>query len=159
VSVETNDIWLAQEVAFMDMAVNAVSEQLLCLDKYPEAGCVVGCVIVQGSKVVGKGVTSVSGRPHAEANALAVAGTLAFGADVYVTLEPCAHESERGPSCASSLVCAGVRRVIACLQDPDPRTAGAGFARLREAGIICEVGLRAEAGKGLIGEFRNRFDN
>jgi diaminohydroxyphosphoribosylaminopyrimidine deaminase/5-amino-6-(5-phosphoribosylamino)uracil reductase len=95
----------------------------------------VGCVVVRDGIVVGRGWTQPGGRPHAEAIALAQAGDRARGATVYVTLEPCAHVSERGPACADALVAAGVSRVVAGLQDPDPRTAGAGFARLEAAGI------------------------
>jgi diaminohydroxyphosphoribosylaminopyrimidine deaminase / 5-amino-6-(5-phosphoribosylamino)uracil reductase len=159
VTAETTRIWSSQDEAFMELAIKAVTEQLRQLGKYPEEGCVVGCAIVQQGKVVAIAATSSTGRPHAEANALAMAGAAAFGADVYVTLEPCAHTSERGPSCASSLVTAGVKRVIACLQDPDPRTAGAGFARLREANIICEIGLMAETGEALIRDFSARLPN
>ncbi len=95
----------------------------------------VGCVIVQGIRVVGRGWTQPGGRPHAEAMALAEAGELARGATVYTTLEPCAHVSPRGPACADLLVGAGVARVVIALGDPDPRIDGAGTARLRAAGI------------------------
>jgi diaminohydroxyphosphoribosylaminopyrimidine deaminase/5-amino-6-(5-phosphoribosylamino)uracil reductase len=85
--------------------------------------------------VVGRGHTGEGGRPHAEAIALAEAGAAARGATAYVTLEPCAHESPRGPACADLLIAAGVVRVVAALTDPDPRTAGQGLERLRSAGI------------------------
>ena len=104
----------------------------------------VGCIIVQGDASVGQGFTQPGGRPHAEAVALAEAGERARGADVYVTLEPCAHESTRGPACAELLVRAGVGRVFAALGDPDPRTDGRGFEMLRAAGIQVEAGLCAE---------------
>jgi len=94
----------------------------------------IGCVIVAQAQVVGRGWTQPGGRPHAEAMALAEAGEKSRGATVYVTLEPCAHVSPRGPACADLLVAAGVARVVAALGDPDPRTNGAGFARLRDAG-------------------------
>lgn len=105
----------------------------------------VGCVIVgaQGY-VVGRGWTQPGGRPHAEAGALARAGAAAAGATVYVTLEPCAHRSERGPACADLLVAAKPARVVVALQDPDGRTDGRGIARLREAGIAVEVGVLAQ---------------
>jgi diaminohydroxyphosphoribosylaminopyrimidine deaminase / 5-amino-6-(5-phosphoribosylamino)uracil reductase len=105
----------------------------------------VGCVLVREGRVVGRGWTAPGGRPHAEAAALAQAGKAARGATAYVTLEPCAHEG-RGPPCAGALVAAGVARVVSALEDPDPRTAGRGHARLREAGIEVTVGVReAEA--------------
>jgi diaminohydroxyphosphoribosylaminopyrimidine deaminase/5-amino-6-(5-phosphoribosylamino)uracil reductase len=103
----------------------------------------VGCVIVRDGVVVGRGWTQPGGRPHAEAVALAQAGEQARGATVYVTLEPCAHDSARGPACAESLIAAGPARVVAAIEDPDPRTAGEGFARLRAAGICVETGLLA----------------
>ncbi len=99
----------------------------------------VGCVIVADGRVVGRGWTQPGGRPHAEAMALAAAGDAARGATAIVTLEPCAHVSPRGPACSDLLVDAGVARVVASGTDPDPRTAGAGFERLRAAGIAVDV--------------------
>jgi diaminohydroxyphosphoribosylaminopyrimidine deaminase / 5-amino-6-(5-phosphoribosylamino)uracil reductase len=98
----------------------------------------VGALLVTDGRVVGRGWTQPGGRPHAEAMALAEAGPLAHGATCYVTLEPCAHASARGPACADLLVAAGVARVVAGVADPDPRTAGRGKARLRVAGIAAE---------------------
>jgi diaminohydroxyphosphoribosylaminopyrimidine deaminase/5-amino-6-(5-phosphoribosylamino)uracil reductase len=104
----------------------------------------VGCVIVRDGRVVGRGWTQPGGRPHAEAMALAEAGTAAQGATVYTTLEPCAHVSPRGPACADLLVAAGVARVVIALGDPDPRTDRIGAARLRDAGIAVTEGACAE---------------
>ncbi|MBV7256212.1 bifunctional diaminohydroxyphosphoribosylaminopyrimidine deaminase/5-amino-6-(5-phosphoribosylamino)uracil reductase RibD [Pacificimonas sp. WHA3] len=104
----------------------------------------VGCLIVRNGVTVGTGWTQHGGRPHAEAVALDAAGSRAGGADIYVTLEPCAHDSRRGPACADLLIAAKPARVIAALKDPDPRTAGKGFARLRAAGIEVVEGLCAE---------------
>jgi diaminohydroxyphosphoribosylaminopyrimidine deaminase/5-amino-6-(5-phosphoribosylamino)uracil reductase len=95
----------------------------------------VGAIIVKDGAVVGRGWTCAGGRPHAEAVALHEAGAAARGATVYVTLEPCAHRSDRGPACADLLVRAGVARVVVGCEDPDPRTAGAGLAGLQKAGI------------------------
>ena len=103
----------------------------------------VGCVIVAGGHVIGRGWTQPGGRPHAEAGALAQAGDLARGATAYVTLEPCAHVSTRGPACADLLIAAGVARVVIAATDPDPRTAGAGAARIEAAGIAVTSGVRA----------------
>ena len=112
----------------------------------------VGCVIVKDGLVVGRGWTQAGGRPHAEAMALAEAGGAACGATVYVTLEPCAHRSGRGPACADLLAEAGVTRVVAAIADPDPRTDGSGIARLRHAGIAVEIGTgAAEAERSLAG--------
>lgn len=104
----------------------------------------VGCVIVAKGRAVGRGATQPGGRPHAEAAALAEAGEAARGATVYVSLEPCAHESRRGPACANLLAAARPARVVAALEDPDPRVSGRGFARLRAAGIAVEIGEEAE---------------
>jgi diaminohydroxyphosphoribosylaminopyrimidine deaminase / 5-amino-6-(5-phosphoribosylamino)uracil reductase len=98
----------------------------------------VGCVIVRDGRVVGRGWTQEGGRPHAEAMALVEAGGAARGASAYVTLEPCAHDSLRGGACADALIAAGVARVVAATQDPDPRTNGAGLARLAAAGIVAD---------------------
>ncbi len=114
----------------------------------------VGCIIVNQGRIVGRGWTHDGGRPHAEAAALAQAGELYQGADVYVTLEPCAHKSDRGPSCAQSLVLARPARVIIACTDPDPRTAGKGADMLSRAGIDIVTGVMAdEAGYGLAGFF------
>lgn len=99
----------------------------------------VGAVIVRDGKVVGRGWTQAGGRPHAEAGALAMAGDAAKGATLYVTLEPCAHASMRGPSCTSLVLESGLARVVIGVEDPDPRTAGSGMAAMREAGIAAEL--------------------
>lgn len=112
----------------------------------------VGCILVQGGVVVGRGWTRPGGRPHAEAMALAEAGAKSRGATCYVTLEPCAHVSPRGPACADLLVEAGVARVVIALGDPDPRTNGQGAARLRAAGIeVAEGVAEAEARAAMAG--------
>ncbi|MFK7869911.1 MAG: bifunctional diaminohydroxyphosphoribosylaminopyrimidine deaminase/5-amino-6-(5-phosphoribosylamino)uracil reductase RibD [Roseobacter sp.] len=105
----------------------------------------VGCVIVKGGRVVGRGWTQPGGRPHAEVMALKQAGEAVRGADVYVTLEPCAHHGKTGP-CAEALARAGVARVVVAVRDPDPRVNGRGIDLLQAHGIAVEVGmLEAEA--------------
>jgi len=112
----------------------------------------VGCLIVKDGRVIGRGWTQPGGRPHAEAMALAQAGAAVEGATVYVTLEPCAHASPRGPACADLLVAAKPARVVAALTDPDKRTAGEGFIRLRAAGIdVAEGVLATEAQRSMAG--------
>lgn len=112
----------------------------------------VGCLLVREGRVVGRGWTQPGGRPHAEAMALAEAGADAKGATAYVTLEPCAHESPRGPACAAILSESGIARAVIALTDPDPRTNGAGADRLRRAGIAVSVGTGAdEARRSLAG--------
>ncbi|HEU4650292.1 MAG TPA: bifunctional diaminohydroxyphosphoribosylaminopyrimidine deaminase/5-amino-6-(5-phosphoribosylamino)uracil reductase RibD [Croceibacterium sp.] len=99
----------------------------------------VGAVVVRDGIVVGRGWTRAGGRPHAEAMALLEAGGAADGGTIYVTLEPCAHVSERGPACADLLVEAGIARAVIGVEDPDPRTAGAGRAHLAAHGIATEL--------------------
>jgi diaminohydroxyphosphoribosylaminopyrimidine deaminase/5-amino-6-(5-phosphoribosylamino)uracil reductase len=111
----------------------------------------VGAILVRRGVVVGRGFTSAGGRPHAEAGALAMAGPAAQGATLFVTLEPCAHDSTRGPACADLVAAARVARVVIGCIDPDPRTAGAGIARLRAAGIVVEVLDDAAARTSLAG--------
>lgn len=95
----------------------------------------VGCLIVKDGRVVARGWTQPGGRPHAEAMALAAAGAAVRGATAYVSLEPCAHASPRGPACSDALIAAGVARIVIAAQDPDPRTDGKGIERLQDAGI------------------------
>ena len=95
----------------------------------------VGAVLVRKGRVVGEGFHRRAGGPHAEVVALRHAGARARGADLYVTLEPCAHHG-RTPPCADALVAAGVRRVIAALRDPNPLVSGRGFRRLSRAGVV-----------------------
>ena len=116
----------------------------------------VGCVLVRNGAVVGRGWTQPGGRPHAEAMALDQAGERARGATAYVTLEPCAHASPRGPACADLLVAAGIARTVVALGDPDPRTDGSGLARLRTAGIAVELGRGADAARRAMGGFLTR---
>jgi len=105
----------------------------------------VGCVIVKAGHVLGRAVTAAGGRPHAETQALALAGAAARGATAYVTLEPCAHHG-RTPPCAEALIEAGIARVVVATSDPDPRVNGRGMAMLRAAGVeVVEGVLKREA--------------
>jgi diaminohydroxyphosphoribosylaminopyrimidine deaminase / 5-amino-6-(5-phosphoribosylamino)uracil reductase len=117
----------------------------------------VGCVVVADEAVVGRGWTQPGGRPHAEAVALQEAGEATRGGTVYVSLEPCAHASERGPACADLIAAARPARVVVALADPDPRTDGAGIARLRAAGIAVELGLGAAAAEHAMAGFLTRI--
>lgn len=111
----------------------------------------VGAVVVRDGEVVGRGWHAAFGAPHAEAMALGDAGALARGADVYVTLEPCAHHGKT-PPCTDALIAAGVRRVLVATADPNPEAQG-GVARLRAAGITVETGLEEEAARELNAAF------
>ena len=105
----------------------------------------IGCVLVRDGTVVGEGFTQPAGGNHAEVQALRQAGDEARGATAFVTLEPCSHQGKTGP-CADALIQAGVARVVAAMEDPNPLVAGNGLQKLREAGIQVECGLlQAEA--------------
>ena len=111
-------------------------------------GCVwpnpaVGCVIVKGTRIVGRGWTQPGGRPHAEAMALEQAGVLAQQATAFVTLEPCAHHGAT-PPCAEALIAAGIARCVVAITDPDPRVSGKGITKLQEAGIEVSAGCQAK---------------
>lgn len=105
----------------------------------------VGCVLAKDGRILAAAYTANGGRPHAETQALATAGSAAKGATAYVTLEPCAHHGDT-PPCAQALIDAGIQRVVIACTDPDPRVSGKGIAMLQQAGITVETGLlEAEA--------------
>jgi diaminohydroxyphosphoribosylaminopyrimidine deaminase/5-amino-6-(5-phosphoribosylamino)uracil reductase len=112
----------------------------------------VGAVVVRGGRMVGKGYHHRAGEPHAEALALREAGKKARGGTLYVTLEPCSHYG-RTPPCTDAVLKAGIRRVVAGMQDPNPLVAGRGIRRLRRAGVEVEVGALAEACRALNAPF------
>jgi diaminohydroxyphosphoribosylaminopyrimidine deaminase/5-amino-6-(5-phosphoribosylamino)uracil reductase len=140
VSVSEDARWLA--------AAAALAERARPLSRPNPA---VGVIIVREGIVVSRGWTAPGGRPHAEAVALAQAGEAARGATLYVTLEPCAHRSERGPACADLVAAAGLARVVVGVEDPDERTAGEGLARLRGAGVEATCADHATCGASLAG--------
>ena len=118
----------------------------------------VGCLIVRENRIVGRGATAPGGRPHAEAVALAEAGDAATGATLYTTLEPCAHPSPRGPTCSSIISDAGITRVVAALEDPDPRTAGEGLEMLRSAGVEVALGIGADSARASLSGYLMRLE-
>ena len=115
----------------------------------------VGCVLVRDGRVVGRGWTQPGGRPHGETEALGRAGGLALNATAYVSLEPCAHHGET-PPCADALIEAAVARVVIAAEDPDPRVAGRGMARLADAGIEVIEGICRDAALALNAGFLKR---
>jgi diaminohydroxyphosphoribosylaminopyrimidine deaminase/5-amino-6-(5-phosphoribosylamino)uracil reductase len=115
-------------------------------------------IVSSAGRIVGRGATAEGGRPHAEAVALAQAGKRARDATVYVTLEPCAHESARGPACTDLLLAARPARVVIALKDPDPRTSGKGIRRLRRAGIEVDLGLGRDAAKRSLAGWLTRLE-
>jgi diaminohydroxyphosphoribosylaminopyrimidine deaminase/5-amino-6-(5-phosphoribosylamino)uracil reductase len=117
----------------------------------------VGCVIAHGETIVGEGWHARAGEPHAEVLALRDAGERARGATAYVTLEPCSHHG-RTPPCADALIAAGIARVIAAIQDPNPKVAGGGLARLRENGIEVACDLLREQARALNAGFFSRME-
>lgn len=116
----------------------------------------VGCVIVREGEIVGEGWHQRAGEPHAEVHALRMAGDKALGATAYVTLEPCSHHG-RTPPCCDALIAAGVSRVVAAMQDPNPQVAGRGLYRLQQAGIAVSHGLMMNEAEALNRGFLKRM--
>ncbi|HXQ31243.1 MAG TPA: bifunctional diaminohydroxyphosphoribosylaminopyrimidine deaminase/5-amino-6-(5-phosphoribosylamino)uracil reductase RibD [Steroidobacteraceae bacterium] len=136
----------------MGRALVLAAEGLYSADPNPR----VGCVLVRDGAVIGEGFHARAGEPHAEANALAAAGTRARGATAYVTLEPCSHHG-RTPPCADALIAAGIARVIYASEDPNPKVGGGGAARLRAAGIDAIGGCLERAAIALNPGFFSRM--
>lgn len=117
----------------------------------------VGCVIVKDGRAVGEAATAEGGRPHAEEQALAMAGEHARGATAYVTLEPCGARSSGLSSCAELLAANGVAKVFVAVDDPSPYASGRGVERLRAAGVEVVTGLCAERAAPLYAAYRERL--
>lgn len=140
------------DLRFMDAALALAYARLGRTAPNPS----VGCVIVQGRRVIAAAATAPGGRPHAETQALEEAGDAARGARAYVTLEPCAHHGQT-PPCAAALIEAGVAEVMIACGDPDPRVAGRGSAMLRAAGITVIEGVRRGEAEALNAGFFTRI--
>ncbi len=142
----------ARDARFMARALQLASKGLHTTDPNPR----VGCVVVNNGEIVGEGWHERAGEAHAEVRALAAAGARARAATVYVTLEPCCHHG-RTPPCTRALIDAGVARVVAAMQDPNPRVAGQGAQQLSAAGIAIEIGLMEAAASALNPGFVRRM--
>ncbi|WP_182851689.1 bifunctional diaminohydroxyphosphoribosylaminopyrimidine deaminase/5-amino-6-(5-phosphoribosylamino)uracil reductase RibD [Metapseudomonas otitidis] len=143
----------ASDQAFMARALELARKGLYSTHPNPR----VGCVIVRDDQVVGEGWHARAGEPHAEVHALRQAGERARGATAYVTLEPCSHHG-RTPPCADALVNAGVARVVAAMQDPNPQVAGRGLLRLMDAGIAVQSGVLESEARALNAGFIKRME-
>lgn len=129
---------------FMEQALRLAARGLFTTTPNPR----VGCVIVKDGAVVATGWHEKAGLPHAEVLALREAGARARGATLYLNLEPCSHHG-RTPPCVDAIIAAGVRRVVAAMQDPNPKVSGAGFVKLRAAGIAVDIGLMEDEAREL----------
>jgi len=137
-------MFTAADREFMRQALELAARGLYTTTPNPR----VGCVVVRDGAVAGTGWHEKAGLAHAEVLALKAAGRRARGATLYVNLEPCSHHG-RTPPCADAILAAGIKRVVAAMQDPNPRVAGAGFAKLRAAGVEVEHGLMEEEAREL----------
>src|SRR5690606_35372567 len=141
VSTETQE---ERDRRFMAAAIRYSRRHLGLTGTNPAVGTLIVRDDGNGPVIVGRGVTALGGRPHAETQALEEAGERARGATAYVTLEPCAHHG-RTPPCANALVSAGIARVVGAASDPDDRVSGRGYSILREAGLKVEENVLADA--------------
>jgi diaminohydroxyphosphoribosylaminopyrimidine deaminase / 5-amino-6-(5-phosphoribosylamino)uracil reductase len=149
-SVTRLDDLTAEDARFMSLALSLGRRGLGRTWPNPA----VGAVVVKDGVIAGRGWTQPGGRPHAEIEALRRAGDAARGATLYVTLEPCSHHG-KSPPCADAIVAAGIARVVSALEDPNPKVAGAGHARLRASGLAVTVGVgAAEARRDHAGHIR-----
>ncbi|KPB59901.1 Riboflavin biosynthesis protein RibD [Pseudomonas amygdali pv. myricae] len=143
----------ALDVHYMARALELARNGLYSTHPNPR----VGCVIVRDGQIVGEGLHVRAGEPHAEVHALRQAGELARGATAYVTLEPCSHQG-RTPPCADALVNAGLARVVAAMQDPNPDVSGRGLLRLMNAGIGVQCGVLESEARALNKGFLKRME-
>jgi diaminohydroxyphosphoribosylaminopyrimidine deaminase/5-amino-6-(5-phosphoribosylamino)uracil reductase len=140
--------------AFMARALELARKGLYSTHPNPR----VGCVIVLAGRIVGEGWHARAGEPHAEVDALRQAGDKARGATAYVTLEPCSHHG-RTPPCADALINAGIARVVAAMQDPNPQVSGDGFLRLMHTGIAVQSGVLEVEARALNAGFIKRMEH
>lgn len=144
----------ADDIRYMSRAMQLAERGLYTTAPNPR----VGCVLVKDNQIVGEGWHAIAGGPHAEIVALEQAGEAAYGATAYVTLEPCCHHGKT-PPCSDALITAGVVRVVAAMEDPNPRVAGEGLKQLQQAGIDASSGLLAAQAEALNPGFVQRMRN
>jgi diaminohydroxyphosphoribosylaminopyrimidine deaminase / 5-amino-6-(5-phosphoribosylamino)uracil reductase len=137
---------------FMSRALQLAEKGLYTTTPNPR----VGCVITRNDEIVGSGWHEKAGQPHAEINALTMAGSAARGATAYVTLEPCSHHG-RTPPCTDALIRAGIARTVIAMQDPNPQVLGSGIAALKQAGIAVQTGLMLNLAEALNAGFIKRM--
>jgi len=142
--LKTNAIDKAQEAEWMEKALSLARRGIALASPNP----LVGAVVVKNGLVVGEGFHTYEGKAHAEVLALEKAGEAARGATLYLNLEPCCHVGRTAP-CTQAILAAGIARVVASMQDPNPAVCGRGFAQLREAGVEVETGLCREPAERL----------
>lgn len=143
-----------RDVAYMAQAIQLAERGRYTTQPNPR----VGCIIVAGEEIVGRGWHMAAGQPHAEVYALREAGARAKGATAYITLEPCSHHGRTAP-CTDSLIKAGVQRVVAAMRDPNPLVSGQGFAQLREAKVDVSIGIAAPAAMALNAGYIRRMES
>ncbi len=148
-----SQVFTADDHRWMARALQMAEQGLYTTDPNPR----VGCVIVKDGELIGEGAHLKAGEPHAEVHALRMAGEQARGATAYVTLEPCSHHGKT-PPCAEALVKAGVGRVVAAMQDPNPLVAGRGLRRLQDVGIETAHGLMEAQARALNPGFISRME-
>ncbi len=144
----------SQDSAYMARALQLAERGLYTTKPNPR----VGCLLVREGEIVGEGWHIRAGEAHAEINALAQAGDRAEGAETFVTLEPCSHSGRTGP-CVEALINAGISRVVAAMKDPNPKVAGKGLEKLRQAGIDVVTGPGASAAQALNAGFCKRMEH
>jgi diaminohydroxyphosphoribosylaminopyrimidine deaminase/5-amino-6-(5-phosphoribosylamino)uracil reductase len=144
-----------QDFTFMARAIQLAKKGQYTTHPNPR----VGCVIVKDDKIIGEGYHQKAGQPHAEINALQdIQNAEPNGATAYVTLEPCSHTGKT-PPCANALIDAEISRVVIAMQDPNPQVSGQGIQRLRDAGIIVEIGILEEQARALNTGFIKRMEH
>jgi len=146
------EMFTPDDHALMSQALQLAEKGLYTTTPNPR----VGCVITQNNRIVGSGWHEKAGQPHAEINALAMAGEMARGATAYVTLEPCSHHG-RTPPCAEALIRAGITRVVIAMEDPNPLVMGSGIETLKQAGISVQTGLMQSQSEALNPGFIKRM--